>query len=64
MYKWLKRWSFLVNLVIALICFVIVPTYVFHSHHFLTYVAMFIVAVIISDLILHKGKLWRPTQRK
>ncbi|MBD3922189.1 hypothetical protein H8B09_25765 [Paenibacillus sp. PR3] len=60
----LKRWSFIVNLVIAIICFVIVPNYVFHSHHFLTYVAMFIVAVIISDLILNKGKLWRPTRRK
>lgn len=64
MLKRLKRWSFIVNLVIAIICFVIVPTYVLHSHHFLTYVAMFIVAVIISDLILNKGKLWRPTRRK
>lgn len=62
--KRLRRWSFVVNLVIALICFWIVPTYVFHSHHFLTYVAMFVVAVLLSDLILHKGKLWRPNRRK
>jgi uncharacterized BrkB/YihY/UPF0761 family membrane protein len=52
-----KKLSYILNLLICIICFWILPNYILKAHPFWGFVVGVIVATVISDLI---GAYWTP----